>query len=144
MASLTSQQKHLSECTKANTPKWNFDGLSVTAKVLSVYDGDTLTVAFDTFGLGFFQHNIRLSGIDAPEMKGKSPEEKSAAMNARDFLRATCLDKEVNVTVESTDKYGRLLASVTIDEYDLSTMMLESKHAVPYSGGTREPYVLQS
>lgn len=141
MTSSSDQQKALAECTKANTPKWNFDGLQVTAKVLSVYDGDTLTVAFNTFGLGFFQHNIRLSGIDAPEMKGKTVEEKDAAREARDFLRATCLDKEVSIEVESTDKYGRLLATVSVDGRDLSTMMLEAKHAVPYSGGTREPYI---
>lgn len=132
--------KTLDECTAKNTPRWNFDGLKATGKVVSVYDGDTITVAFDTFGLGFFKHNVRLSGIDAPEMKGKTPEEKAAAVKSRDYLRVCCEGKEVTIDVKTTDKYGRLLASVFAGGLDLSAAMLSSKNAVSYSGGTREPF----
>jgi endonuclease YncB( thermonuclease family) len=133
--------KNLEECTKENTSKWNFNGLSALGKVVSVYDGDTITIAFNTFGLGFFQHNIRLLGIDAPEMRGKSAEEKKAATEARDYLRSLVLGKEISFKVTETDKYGRLLASVTIKGQDVSGQMLSHGFAKPYSGGTREPYV---
>jgi endonuclease YncB( thermonuclease family) len=131
----------LDECTKANTPKWNFDGLKAVGKVISVYDGDTVTVAFNTFGLGFFAHNIRLTGIDAPEMRGNTAEEKAAAIKARDYLRSIVDGREVAMSVVTTDKYGRLLASLKVGDLDISAAMLSSGNAKPYSGGTREPYV---
>jgi micrococcal nuclease len=131
----------LEECTRENTPKWNFNGLSAMGKVISVYDGDTVTIAFDTYGIGFFQHNVRLLGIDAPEIRGKSMEEKAAAIAARDHLRSLVLDKNVAFTVSSTDKYGRLLVSMYIDKMNVSEAMLHAGHAKPYDGGTREPYV---
>jgi micrococcal nuclease len=130
----------LAECTKDNTPKWNFNGISAKGKVVSVYDGDTVTIVFDTFGLGFFQHNIRLAGIDAPEIRGKSAEEKKAAIDAREYLRTLIDGKEVSFKVTSTDKYGRLLATIEYQGADVSDLMLAYGHAKPYSGGTREPY----
>lgn len=136
----TTLARTLDECTKANTPKWNFDGLKTVGKVISVYDGDTVTVAFDTFGLGFFAHNIRLTGIDAPEMRG-DPMEKAAAIRARDYLRSIVDGHQVVMSVVETDKYGRLLASLQVGDLDISAAMLSSGNAKPYGGGAREPYV---
>ena len=132
--------KTLEECTKLNTPRWNFNGLKSVGRVVSVYDGDTVTIAFNTFGLGFFAHNVRLLGIDAPEMKSIIPGEKAAATKARDYLRSIVLDHNVSFEVSETDKYGRLLAKVYVDSTNISDAMLSSKNAKPYGGGTRDAY----
>lgn len=136
----TSAPKTLDECTKANTPRWNFNGLKAVGKVVSVYDGDTVTVAFNTFGIGFFMHNMRLLGIDAPEIKSISEKEKAAAIKSRDYLRAIVQDRGVSFEVSETDKYGRLLVTMHCGSIDISAAMLSSGNAKPYSGGTREPY----
>ena len=124
--------KTLDKCTKANTPRWNFNGLKAVGKVVSVYDGDTVTVAFDTFGLGFFMHNMRLMGIDAPEMKSILLDEKTAALKSRDYLRTIALDREVAFEVSETDKYGRLLVTMHVGPIDVSAAMLSSGNAKPY------------
>ena len=110
-------------------------------KVTAVYDGDTLTVAVrhDSQGMPY-RFSVRLSGIDAPEIRGAaSAGEKRAAIAARDALRTAILGELVTLTVYSFDKYGRLLASVAHDHKgDMSHWMLETGHARPYNGGKRE------
>jgi endonuclease YncB( thermonuclease family) len=127
----------LDECTDENTPKWSFKGISSAGRVVRVYDGDTVTIAFDTFGLGFYQHQVRLLGIDSPEIRGKSPEEKKAAIAAREYMKSLVLGKTVLFRVSSSDKYGRLLANIWVGDRDVSALMLESGHARPYDGKTR-------
>ena len=50
-------------------------------RVIKVYDGDTITIAsklpFDNSPL--YRLSVRLNGIDAPEIKGKTDDEKTAA-----------------------------------------------------------------
>lgn len=132
----------LDACTKTNTPRFSFAGLRTSAKVVSVYDGDTITVAFDTMGLGFFLHNVRIAGIDSPEIKGKTAEEKAAAAASRDHLRTLIDGRLVDLEIIMTDKYGRLLANVTrtSDGLNISQNMLDSKHAAAYDGSTRKPF----
>jgi micrococcal nuclease len=85
------------------------------AKVISVYDGDTITVETD---LGFdikVKQKIRLANIDTPEIRG---EERPAGLIARDALREKILDKEVVIETikDKTGKYGRYLGIVHILE----------------------------
>jgi micrococcal nuclease len=98
------------------------------ATVVSVYDGDTITVDID---LGFRSHlkkvKLRLFGIDAPEMRGV---EKEQGRITRDWLRERILDREVFVRTykDRTGKYGRWLADVyPIDDQSKSynQMMIE-------------------
>lgn len=132
----------LDACTKSNTKRFTLAGVQTLGKVVNVYDGDTFTVAFDTLGLGFFLHNVRVLGIDAPEIKGKTPEEKAAAVAARDYLRGLIDGQIISLEITGEDKYGRLLGKVArhSDNLDISSAMLDSKHAVPYDGGTRKPF----
>ena len=79
-----------------------------------VYDGDTLTVAARHARHGTpYLFKVRLAGIDAAEMRGGGPEEKVAAVAARDALREQVLGKIVTIVpTGEQEKYGRLLASV--------------------------------
>ena len=61
----------------------------VSGKVIKVYDGDTITIVSDIPGLKdspFYKFSIRLNGIDTPEIRGKTEDEKLIAIKARDDL----------------------------------------------------------
>ena len=55
-------------------------------RVIKVYDGDTITIAsklpFDNSPL--YRLSVRLNGIDTPEIKGKTDDEKIAAKQVKD------------------------------------------------------------
>jgi micrococcal nuclease len=89
------------------------------AYVISVYDGDSITVETDLgFGIKTKQ-KIRLSLIDTPELRG---EEREAGLVARDALREKILNKNIYIKTEKdkTGKYGRYLATIYISEPFLS------------------------
>jgi micrococcal nuclease len=86
------------------------------AFVTKVYDGDTITVevdlGFKTFVKG---EKIRLSGINAPEVRGKSRE---AGLKSRNFLRELILNKEILLETikDKKGKYGRYLGEIYLKE----------------------------
>ncbi|MBT0607544.1 thermonuclease family protein [Aequorivita echinoideorum] len=101
------------------------------AKVIDVYDGDTITAMVD---LGFFhfqQMKFRLYGIDTPEIRG---EEREQGLIVRDILREMILDKEViiNSYKDKQEKYGRYLANIVIDGLDVNLWLVENGHAREY------------
>jgi len=129
----------LKKCDASNTPK--FIPEVRRCKVVSVYDGDTITVAARHRLRGpprLFK--VRFSGIDAPEMRGGSPAEKEAAIASRDYLSGLILEKYVVLSDVSLEKYGRLLATVSHRGRDLNRMMIENGHAVAYDGGTKPSF----
>jgi micrococcal nuclease len=88
------------------------------AEVVSVYDGDTLTVNIDVgFKVKMAKVKIRLLGVNTPEMRGGTAETKAAARKARDYVRELCLGKTIRLKSEKKGKYGRYLATIwTLDE----------------------------
>ncbi|KMT22313.1 thermonuclease family protein [Clostridium cylindrosporum] len=82
---------------------------STSAKVLSVYDGDTITVQ-----LGKKQEKVRLIGVNTPELKPLQTYGKEAA----NYTKSKLTGKTVYLTydVGQRDKYGRLLAYVWISK----------------------------
>jgi len=109
-------------------------------KVIKVYDGDTITIASKYPGVSdspMYRFSVRLNGIDSAEIKGKTFAEKERAILARDALSKMILNKIVTLKNLSTEKYGRLLAEVYLDDLHLNAWMLEHNYAVPYDGGTK-------
>jgi endonuclease YncB( thermonuclease family) len=80
----------------------------VTAEVVHVADGDTITILDDTKT----EHRVRLSGIDAPE-KGQPFGDAS-----RKHLSSLVARKVVNVDWYKRDKYGRLVRKVWVASPD--------------------------
>ena len=84
------------------------------ADVVSVYDGDTITVDVD---LGFYQWSkgikLRLLGIDAPEMRRPTIYEGRAS---RDYLRELLAkaDNKIIIQTDRTGFYKRWLADVWV------------------------------
>ncbi|MEJ2634098.1 MAG: thermonuclease family protein [Calditrichia bacterium] len=86
------------------------------AEVVSVYDGDTITVDIDLgFRAWLKKEKIRLYRINAPEVRGSEREE---GLKSRDFLRSQILDKEIVLQTirDRQGKYGRYLAEVWLEQ----------------------------
>lgn len=116
-------------------------------KVIKVYDGDTITIACRLPFEGtnedpIYRFNVRLLGINCPEMKGKNREEKNAAIFVQQTLENLILHKYVELKNISLEKYGRLLANVEYRDsrktINLSRWLVVNRYATPYDGGTKK------
>src|SRR5262245_36035088 len=82
---------------------------TITGEVISVTDGDTITVRDAN------QHRkIRLNGIDAPELDQKFGQE--ASIHLLDLL----FGKQVVVIWSKTDRYDRIIGTVMTGSVDAS------------------------
>jgi len=115
------------------------------AKVINVYDGDTVTLAAFVAGRAY-KFRCRLARIDAPEMRpcalrthSQQDAEKRAAKISRDTLSDMSLNRLVTVSAVRNEKWGRVLAELTVDgtHKTLSDRMLGCGMAIPYNGGTK-------
>jgi len=105
-----------------------------TGKVIKVYDGDTITVGTILYDVAY-RFSVRLDGIDTPELKGPY---KDKAILARDDLSNLVMNKMVRLANVGTEKYGRLLADVYLDDVHVNQWMKDKGHAVEYHGGKKE------
>jgi endonuclease YncB( thermonuclease family) len=122
------------------------------AKVVKVYDGDTITVVLSIDrGASFFEHSVRMYGYDSPEikpLKSKNYEgsrfanreaEISAAKLAKEYLSEKILNKIVKLEILPTDdKYGRLLGKVYVGGDSANDDMIKNNHGYAYYGGTKD------
>jgi len=130
----------LNTATMKNSKWFSLTGFTVPAKVVKVYDGDTCTCVFDTLGLGLYKHSVRLTGIDTPEIKGKSPEEKERAREVRDFVRERILGKIVQLECKGSDKYGRVLGVITHNGDEINKLLIDNGMALAYDGGKKTAF----
>lgn len=89
------------------------------AKVIDIYDGDTITVLVD---LGFhinITEKVRLSYIDAPEVRGI---ERTEGLKSKKWLENKILDKWIvlKTNKDKKGKYGRYIAEIFIEDEYLS------------------------
>jgi len=108
--------------------------------VIKVYDGDTITIAakLPYIESPLYRFPVRLNGIDTPELKGQSDDEKTAAKQARDALSQLILHKKVTLRNVQNEKYGRILADVYLDDLCINDWLVEERYAVKYDGGTKQ------
>ena len=108
-------------------------------QVIKVYDGDTITIAsklpFDQSPL--YRLSVRLNGIDTPEIKGKTADEKQAAKEARDALSGLIMNKQIRLENVESEKYGRILADVYFGDLHINKWLIDNRYAVAYDGGTK-------
>ena len=104
-------------------------------KVVKVYDGDTITIATKLFTENIYKFNVRLRGIDCPEIRSNDNSEKKAARIVQSELYKYIIHQMVKLSDVDYDKYGRLLANVSFNDTDLSTWLLSKHFAVKYDGG---------
>ena len=98
-------------------------------KVIKVYDGDTITIAsvLPNTTEPIYRFSVRLNGIDTPEIRGKTPEEKELAILARDELYNKIYGKMVTLENVGTEKYGRILADVYLDEEHINEWLVSKE-----------------
>ena len=108
-------------------------------KVIKVYDGDTITIAckLPHENSPIYRFSVRINGIDCPEIKTSNKTEKECAVIAKTTISHLVLHKIVHLQNVKLEKYGRILADVTIDNISLGDMLCECHLAVKYDGGTK-------
>jgi len=86
-----------------------------TARVVTVHDGDTITVKVDGH-----TEKVRLVGIDSPELQDERQAYRDAGYAARDYARSQLGGETVTLETEprqsDRDRYGRLLRYVILDD----------------------------
>ena len=113
------------------------------AQVVKVYDGDTFTIAAKLYPKQpfYYRFNVRVKGIDCPEMRTRNLNEKYVALLAKQRVTELILNKFVTLSNTTYDKYGRLCCDVSYEEngksYNLSELMLRENLAVEYHGKTK-------
>lgn len=118
----------------------NFQG-PVAASILRVLDGDTFEAEALVWPGQTVRVNVRIRGIDAPEMKSRCAAEHRAALKAR-MLLERLLGPRVSISnIGSAKYYGRVLADVeTPDGVPVVAVMLANGLARPYQGGPRRTW----
>ena len=109
--------------------------------VISVYDGDTITIAtnFKWDKYTAYKFSVRLARIDCPEMKTHDKYEKQVALLAKLFVSNQLLNQKVTLHNVKYDKYGRILADVKLknDTVFISDKLIDSRLAINYDGGRK-------
>jgi micrococcal nuclease len=106
-----------------------------TCRVLSVIDGDTLSLWCDGRGV----HRARLLGLDTPELYSPGcASEALAAQKATWALRRAILASDrMDIVHEGRDRYDRQLVRASLDGVDIADLMIRGGHARAYDGGVR-------
>ena len=149
----------LAKYNNKNTNFFSLTGITTWARVVDLYDGDTLTCVVPLHNC-FYKFQVRLMGIDTCEMHSKNEKNKVLANQAKkellelitgktDLLKIcpnrNCLrnyfDNNVHlvyIECEDFDKYGRLLAKVYKDDskqhLSVNEILVSLKLAYPYLG----------
>ena len=103
------------------------------ATVERIIDADTVEFTIDVGFKTYMRMNMRLAGIDAPEMR--TQEGKDAKVWLEGQLP---IGHEVTLDVfKVADKYGRYLAYVTYNGTNMNQELIKNGHAVEYFGGKK-------
>ena len=110
--------------------------------ILKVVDGDTIDADID---LGFsisLEKRIRLAGVDTPESRTTDLKEKALGLEVKEWLKKN-IDGKKNILIktelpDSTEKYGRILGRLYVDDVCLNDRMISEGYAWEYDGGTKK------
>tara|TARA_B100001093_G_scaffold515321_1_gene591402 strand:- start:622 stop:966 length:345 start_codon:yes stop_codon:yes gene_type:complete len=88
--------------------------------IAQCYDGDTHTTKNG--------EKIRLACMDAPEIAGKNAEPIKAE-RSKEFLNNLVLNKKVFIKRINTDRYGRTIAEIFIDDINIQKLLVNNRYA---------------
>ena len=114
------------------------------AEVLDIIDGDTMRVQAHMWPNQKWVGNIRLYGIDTPELRTKCQAEKDQGIMARDTLVSLVPPRVYLVNVKPGKFAGRYVAAVMADTRDLAHVLMENGVGRPYFTGKRKPWCNES
>lgn len=116
-------------------------------KIVRVVDGDTVDVDID-LGFNTWIHNerVRLEGLDTPESRTSDSIQKFFGLLAKaqlEFLLPVGSDHILQTTsISSTEKYGRTLGFIKLDNSTVNQWLIDNHYGVAYNGLTKD--LLQS
>lgn len=112
------------------------------ARYISCYDGDTCRFAVSVWIDQTIETQVRLRGVDTPEIRGLCASERSAAVHARSFIQQLLSTaSSIHLSNIEPDKYGgRILADITVDGRSVSESLITNGFARPYYGSTRQTW----
>lgn len=138
-------KKHTNNAENLDTimdaPLFSLDGQYYKAKVVSVYDGDTITIIFK-YKFDYVKWKCRLLYVDTPEIKSNCELEKQYAITVRNILRDKILNKTLKIRCGGFDKYGRLLIEI-FDDNGISSInhwLITNNYAFEYDGKTKKSW----
>lgn len=106
---------------------------TLVGRVLSIHDGDTITVQLDTQTK---KEKIRLLGVDSPEIDFNGKTQGAIAEMARDYLRKLLpLNSMIRIDLPSAggrDINGRYLGIILYNGIDLNLEMLKAGMGAVY------------
>jgi endonuclease YncB( thermonuclease family) len=109
------------------------------ARVVKVIDGDTFRAEAEIWPGYLVRVNVRIRGIDAPEMHARCDAERLAARAAREELSVLLAGETTISNIAGAKYYGRVLADVTdAGGAPVADRMLRLGLARPYGGGRRD------
>lgn len=114
----------------------------IPATVLRIIDGDTIVVRARIWLGQNLDTQVRLDGVDAPELKGKCPYENRLAVKARDFILSLASGGKVSLQDIQYGKYaGRVVARVlSPGGEDFSDALLRAGLGRVYHGRRRKSW----
>lgn len=114
------------------------------AELEHVVDGDTIDIKID---LGFdikLTKRVRIYNVDTPELRSSNEFEREMARYVKDVVLRKLIGKQLYIkTIKDSDKYGRYLADVYVEDEEgsLSEFLINRGFAKKYDGrGRREPW----
>ena len=135
----------------------------IPARIVDIYDGDTVTAVINIFN-SYFKFNVRLCDIDTCEMKSHDTEAKNLAYQSRNRLFEMVTEKQIkdtdkrkdvrkilnesvymiNLLCGEFDKYGRLLGwlygsnnEIMDKQYSYNHLLVKERLAYIYKGDTK-------
>jgi micrococcal nuclease len=121
-----------------------------SAVVTRVVDADTLDLTLD-LGFSIFHHaRVRLAGIDVPEPRTRRVKERilglAAKARLKEMVKSIAPGRRgkkvcyIQTNIEGTGKFGRILASLWINNQCVNDMLQAEGHARPYLGDALGPW----
>ena len=95
---------------------------TLSGRVVAIADGDTITI-LDSANT---QHRIRLAGIDAPETHQTFGEQSRLSLSGMIF------GKDVSVSYQKIDQYGRIVGKIVLDGKDVNLEQVKAGMAWHY------------
>lgn len=109
------------------------------AEVTDVLDGDTLSMRIQIWIGQEIITDVRIAGIDAPELRGQCTAERQKAIEAKQAVQNLLHNNRAVLSDIKLEKYaGRVLATVkSTDGTLIAEHLVNAGLARPYDGGKR-------
>jgi endonuclease YncB( thermonuclease family) len=101
---------------------------TITGKIVSVSDGDTVTL-LDSSNT---QYKIRLAGVDSPEKK------QAYGNKSKENLSNLVFGKTVDAECSKKDRYQRLICKIIVDGIDANLQQIKDGFAWHYKAYQKE------